>query len=71
MAKSVFISPPSFESLKERIIARNENTPDEIEQRLIEAKRELAQAPVYNYVVVNDDIESCVNKIAEIIQRVC
>lgn len=69
MAKSIFISPPSFESLKERIIARNENTPDEIEQRLIEAKRELAQASMYSYVVVNDDIESCVNKIAEVIQK--
>ena len=71
MAKSIFIGPPSYEVLKERIVARNENTSDQIEQRLIEAKRELAQAPMYNYVVVNDDIESCVNRIANIIRKEC
>jgi len=67
MAKSIFIAPPSFDVLKERIIARNENTPDEIEHRLTVAKEELEQASKYDYSVVNDDLASCVNQIAEII----
>lgn len=67
MAKSIFIAPPSFEVLKERILARNENTPGEIEHRLTVAKEELEQASKYDYSVVNDDLASCVNQIAEII----
>lgn len=67
MAKSIFIAPPSFDVLKYRIIARNENTPDEIEHRLTVAKEELEQASKYDYSVVNDDLASCVNQIAEII----
>lgn len=67
MAKSIFIAPPSFDVLKERIIARNENTPDEIEHRLTVAKEELEQASKYDYSVVNDELTSCVKQIAEII----
>lgn len=67
MAKSIFIAPPSFDVLKERIIARNENTLDEIEHRLTVAKEELEQASKYDYSVVNDNLASCVNQIAEII----
>lgn len=67
MAKSIFIAPPSFDVLKERIVARNENTPDEIEHRLTVAKEELEQAAKYDYSVINDDLTSCVNQIAEII----
>lgn len=67
MAKSIFIAPPSFDVLKERILARNENTPDEIEHRLTVAKEELEQASKYDYSVVNDDLTSCVNQIADII----
>ena len=66
MAKSIFIVPPSFEALKARILARNENTPDEIEHRLTVAKEELEQASYYDYTVVNDDLESCVSQIANI-----
>ena len=53
--------------LKERIIAQNENTPDEIVHRLTVAKEELEQASKYDYTVVNDDLASCVNRVAEII----
>ncbi len=67
MAKSIFIAPPSFEALKERIVARNENTPDEIEHRLTVAKEELEQASKYDYTVVNDELESCVSQIMDII----
>lgn len=69
MAKSIFISPPSFETLKDRIIARNENTTDELEHRLKTSKDELELSSVYDYVIVNDDVESCESKIAEIIEK--
>lgn len=68
MAKSIFISPPSPEVLKARIIARNENTPEEMEHRLTIAGEEITQASLYDYIVANDDIDTCVNRIIEIIE---
>lgn len=69
MAKSIFISPPSFETMKDRIIARYENTTDGLEHRLKTTKDELELSSVYDYVIVNDDVESCESKIAEIIEK--
>lgn len=68
MAKSIFISPPSFETLNDRLRARNENTANELEHRLKTSKGELKLASAYDYVIVNDDVESCASKIAEIIK---
>lgn len=67
-AKSIFIIPPSLEALKERIISRKQNTPTEIERRLDLAKREMEEAPLYTYRVINDDIERCVEDIITIIR---
>jgi len=69
LANTIFISPPSFEALKERIIKRNENTPDEIEYRLHIAKEEMEDAKSYTHCVINDDIEVCVQKVANIIRQ--
>lgn len=52
-AKSIFISPPSYEVLKTRIVDRNENTSGEIEHRLTIAKEELEQAGMYDHIVVH------------------
>lgn len=68
LAKSIFISPPSPEILKERIIARNENTPEEVEHRLTVAGEEIEQASLYDYVVVNEDLDTCVDRIIDIIE---
>jgi len=65
-AKSIFIIPPSFEVLKQRIIRRKQNSPDEIERRLEVAKHEMEEAQFYTYCVINDDIERCMKEIIEI-----
>lgn len=65
-AKSIFIIPPSFEVLKQRIIRRKQNSPDEIERRLEVAKKEMEEAQFYTYCVINDDIERCMKEIIEI-----
>jgi len=67
--KSIFIAPPSFDTLKKRILERNENTPDEIAHRLKAAQDELDQAQKYDHIVVNDDIDACVERIAKIIEK--
>jgi len=70
MAKSIFINPPSFESLERRILGRNENSPEEIEHRLKVAREEMDAASEYTYQVTNNDVESCVEVIYKIITEV-
>ncbi len=66
-AKYIFILPPSFEELKQRLIGRQTENPDVIEKRLETAKGELPYAEKYDYVVVNDDVEKAVYRIESII----
>lgn len=66
-AKYIFILPPSFEELKQRLIGRQTESADVIEKRLETAKGELPYAEKYDYVVVNDDVEKAVGRIESII----
>jgi guanylate kinase len=70
-ALTVFIMPPSVESLRRRLTTRGTETPEQREIRLRNAEIEMAAAPEYDYVVVNDDgmIDQTVDQIAEIIKR--
>ena len=64
---SIFILPPSFEILKERLINRGTETMDVIEKRLLQAKEEIRRAPEYDYIVVNDDLQTAVDEVCDII----
>ncbi len=64
---SVFIIPPSIEVLVERLGGRNTERPEEMERRLRQAIRELEDAPMYDYVVVNADRTQAVAEVAAII----
>jgi guanylate kinase len=70
-ALTIFIMPPSVESLKRRLVSRGTETPEQREIRLRNAEIEMAAAPEYDYVVVNDDgkIDETVDQIAEIIKK--
>jgi len=50
---SIYILPPSFEALRERLTQRNQDDPEVIARRLAEAKVEMAQIHDFDYVVVN------------------
>ena len=54
---TVFIRPPSLEALRARLESRGADRPDIIETRMINAKKEMAQAHRYRHVIVNDDLE--------------
>ncbi len=69
MAKSIFIAPPSLEELKTRLIGREENSDKEIERRLTVAKDELEQACKYDFMVINEDVETCADDIVKIISE--
>lgn len=56
-AMSLFIQPPSIEELRRRLVGRATDTPEAIEERLAKAEYELGFAPLFDHVVVNDDLE--------------
>jgi guanylate kinase len=70
-ALTVFIMPPSVESLKHRLDVRGTETPEQREVRLRNAEIEMAAAPEYDYVVVNEDgrIDETVDQVAAIIRK--
>jgi len=55
-AKSIFIAPPSIDALRERLTKRGTDSPEKIEERLAKAETELADAPLFDTILVNDDL---------------
>lgn len=66
--KLIFIAPPSMEVLEQRLRGRATDSEESIKLRLSNAAGELAQAPKYDHVVVNDDLERATNELVEVIQ---
>jgi guanylate kinase len=64
----IFILPPSFEALKRRILGRGADTTPDLDARLENAVDELSASDEYDYVVVNDDLETAVRQIRAIIE---
>ncbi len=63
----IFIVPPSLEELRARITKRGTETEEKIRQRLDKASDELHYVSEYDYVVVNDQVETAVEKLKAII----
>ena len=63
----VFVRPPSLEVLRARLEGRGTETEEALARRLAEAERELARAPEFDHVVVNDDLERVVAEVAGIL----
>ncbi len=64
---SIFILPPSYEVLRQRLIARGTDSPEELEVRLRNAPEELKQYSSFHYVIINDEIDKAVGQLAPII----
>ncbi|HPM76137.1 MAG TPA: guanylate kinase [bacterium] len=67
-AVMIFILPPNWESLRQRLTERNTDSPEEIERRLANAQRELQFTEYYDYVVVNDDMQLAIQSLEAIIR---
>jgi guanylate kinase len=66
-AVAVFIAPPSREALRERLQRRGTDTPEQVDQRLKTAGRELDAQPEFSHVVVNDDLDRATDELARIV----
>jgi guanylate kinase len=63
----IFVLPPSFEALERRLRGRSKDPEEAIVRRLDTARREVSAVVEYDYVVVNDALDRCVNEIAAIV----
>lgn len=64
----IFIAPPSFDALKNRLIQRGTESKGKIEERIRKAEREIGLAEMYDYIVVNDEVKNAADKILAIIR---
>ncbi len=65
---SIFIAPPSYNALKDRLIGRNTESLDIIEKRLKKAKTEIEEASMYDYIVINDDADEAADEVISILE---
>jgi len=63
----VFILPPSFEVLKQRLLARGTDTPESLQVRLRNAPAELKAYSAFDYVIINDDINRAASQLVAIV----
>jgi guanylate kinase len=64
----VFILPPSWEVLAQRLQARGSESTQQQEQRLLVARQEVAYYTAYDYVVINDRLDDAVETLQAIIR---
>ena len=64
----LFVTPPSAKELKSRLVNRGTETMDVIEFRMNRAKEEALGMDQYDYLIVNDDLHTCVEEMHQIIQ---
>lgn len=65
---SIFILPPSTDELKKRLKRRAEDSDEIVENRMSKARSEISHWVEYDYVLINEDINKCLEKILVIIE---
>ena len=63
----MFLLPPSIDELRRRLTGRGTDSAAVIDARMERARAEISHWDGYDYVVVNDDIVSCFDKVAQIL----
>jgi len=64
----VFITTPSGEELKSRLIGRGTEAPEVVKKRLERAVQESEGVEAYDYILINDDIDTCTEKLHNLIR---
>ena len=65
----IFIMPPSFDELEKRLRGRGTDSEEAILKRLDIAKKEMEFSSHYDYVVINNTVDECINDIVDIIDK--
>ncbi len=64
----LFVTPPNATILKERLVGRGTETMDVVEQRMKRAAEEAKGISSYDYILINDDLQTCLKEMHAIIQ---
>ncbi len=64
---TIFILPPSMSILRDRLLSRNSESADSFNIRFSEAKNEINKCGLYEYIIINEDIESSLAQIKHIV----
>ena len=64
----IFVTPPSADELKRRMEGRGTESADVIAQRLARATEESEGIEAYDYIVVNDDLDTCVDEVHRLVE---
>lgn len=67
-ALSIFIQPPSVEVLRQRLINRGTDNMEDIQARVDKAEFEISIGPQFDHTVINDDLDTAVNKVHTLIE---
>ena len=68
-ALSLFIAPPSLETLRDRLVKRGTDTPEAIEKRVAKAGKEMQYAGNFDKILVNDDLQTALDEVERIIKE--
>lgn len=64
---SVFIAPPSMEVLEQRLRGRKTDSEEVIQKRMRNSVREMAEAPKFDSIIVNDDFQQAYQRLEEVV----
>jgi len=64
---TVFVQPPSIETLEERLRSRNTDTEETLQIRLSKAQQELDQAEAFDEIVINDDLSKALSQTEKLV----
>lgn len=67
-ALSLFIQPPSIDELRKRLEGRATDSAEAIAERLAKAEYELTFAPLFDHIVINDDLEKAKQETLEVVK---
>jgi guanylate kinase len=65
-ARFVFLAPPSWDELVNRLVGRGTESEDEQRRRLETAKLELAAEPEFDVTIINDDVERAARELVRV-----
>ena len=68
-ALSVFIQAPSVEELRRRLVLRGTDSEEDIEKRVAKASEEMTYADKFDYVLVNDDLETALKEAEDVVDK--
>lgn len=64
----LFVTPPSFGELERRLVGRGTESPEVVRERLCRAGEECKGIEAYDYLIVNDELEECVEQVHSILR---